>query len=52
MTVYEIASEKDPRNDKLMPRNDKISLSHHVVLATPRNEKNGFIAISCCSICT
>ncbi|MZH09005.1 hypothetical protein GC244_14620, partial [Staphylococcus aureus] len=26
--------------------------SHHVAFATPRNDENGFIAISCCSICT
>ncbi|QII10895.1 hypothetical protein KsCSTR_15160 [Candidatus Kuenenia stuttgartiensis] len=26
--------------------------SHHVSFATPRNDENGFITRSCCSICT
>ncbi|QII12425.1 hypothetical protein KsCSTR_30460 [Candidatus Kuenenia stuttgartiensis] len=30
----------------------QIPNSHHVSFATPRNDENGFITISCCSICT
>nr|CAJ73167.1 unknown protein [Candidatus Kuenenia stuttgartiensis] len=37
---------QDLGNIKLFPN------SHHVALAAPGNDENGFITISCCSICT